>query len=105
MAATPPHPPAPVVLPENELHRTHFVAPVYPPRALVQGTTGWVDIEFTVARDGSTRDATIRGSEPMGVFDRAALESVAHWRYEPRVVNGIVLDQRVAARVRFQLKD
>lgn len=104
-AATPPQPPTPVVLPENELHRTHFVAPEYPPRALEQGTTGWVDIEFTVARDGSTRDATIRGSEPMGVFDRAALESVARWRYEPRVVNGIVVDQRVAARVRFELKD
>ncbi len=87
------------------MHRTHFVAPEYPSRALERGTTGWVDIEFTVARDGSTRDATVRGSEPMGVFDRAALESVVRWRYEPRVVDGIVVDQRVAARVRFQLKD
>jgi TonB family protein len=104
-AATPQKLPVPVVLPENELHRTHFVAPEYPPRALAQGTTGWVDIEFTVARDGRTRDATIRGSEPMGVFDLAALESVARWRYEPRVVNGIVVDQRVAARVRFKLRD
>jgi protein TonB len=104
-AAAPPKLPAPVVLPENKLHRTHFVAPEYPPRALKQGTTGWVDIEFTVARDGSTRDATVRGSEPMGVFDRAALEAVARWRYEPREVNGVVVDQRVAARLRFELKD
>ncbi|MSQ92034.1 MAG: TonB family protein [Gammaproteobacteria bacterium] len=80
-AASPPKPVAPVVLPESKLHRTHFVAPEYPPRALAQGTTGWVDIEFTVARDGSTHDATVRGAEPMGVFDRAALESVARWRY------------------------
>jgi TonB family protein len=104
-AASSPKPVAPVVLPENEMHRTHFVAPEYPPRALERGTIGWVDIEFTVARDGSTRDATVRGSEPMGVFDRAALQSVARWHYEPRVVNGIIVDQRVAARVRFQLKD
>jgi len=41
----------------------------------------------------------------MGVFDRAALESVARWRYEPRVVNGAIVDQRVSARVRFELKD
>jgi len=105
VAVSPPKPVAPAVLPENEMHRTHFVAPEYPSRALERGTTGWVDIEFTVARDGSTRDATVRGSEPMGVFDRAALESVVRWRYEPRVVDGIVVDQRVAARVRFQLKD
>jgi TonB family protein len=104
-AVSPPLPAASVVLPEHELHRTHFVAPEYPPRALERRTNGWVDIEFTVARDGSTRDVTVRGSEPMGVFDRAALESVARWRYEPRVVNGVVVDQRVAARVRFELKD
>ena len=98
-----PKPQAPAVLPENEMHRTRFVKPVYPQRALERGTTGWVDLEFTVARDGSTKDATVRGSEPMGVFDRAALDSVARWRYEPRVVNGVIVDQRVAARVRFEL--
>ena len=96
---------APAVLPENALKRTYFVQPVYPPRALERGVTGWADIEFTVARDGSTRDATVRAAEPMGVFERAALESVARWRYEPRVVNGAVVDQRVTARVRFQLAD
>ena len=104
-AVSPPTPAAPVVLPETALQRTYFVRPVYPPRALERSVAGWVDIEFTVARDGSTRDATVRGSEPMGVFDRAALESVAHWRYQPRAVNGAVVDQRVAARVRFELKD
>ena len=103
--ASPPKPAAPVVLPETELHRTYFSSPVYPPRALERGTTGWVDIEFTVTRDGSTRDATIRAAEPAGVFDRAAIEAVARWRYEPRVVDGVVVDQRVAARVRFELKD
>ena len=96
---------APVVVPENELNRIHFVAPEYPSRALEQGTAGWVDIEFTVARDGSTRDATIRGSDPMGVFDLAALDAVAHWRYEPRAVNGVAIDQRVATHVRFELKN
>ena len=101
----PPQPPAPAVLPENEMHRTYFVKPVYPARALERGTTGWVDIEFTVTRDGSTRDATVRAAEPMGVFDRAALDSVARWRYEPRVVDGAIVDQRVAARVRFELSD
>ena len=104
-AISPPKPAAPVVLPETALQRSYFVSPVYPPRALEQGVAGWVDIEFTLTRDGSTRDATIRAAEPMGVFDRAALDSVARWRYEPHVVNGIVVDQRVAARVRFELKD
>ncbi len=104
-AASPPRPAAALVLPENALNRTRFVRPAYPSRALERGISGWVDIEFTVASDGSTRDATVRASEPAGVFDRAALDSVARWRYEPRVVNGAVVDQRVAARVRFELAD
>lgn len=104
-AAAAPRPAAPLVLPENALNRTRFVKPAYPSRALERGISGWVDVEFTVASDGSTRDATVRASEPAGVFDRAALDSVARWRYEPRMVNGTVVDQRVAARVRFQLAD
>ena len=97
--------PEPAVLPENALRRTRFVQPEYPVRALERGTQGWVDIEFTVATDGTTRDAMVRAAEPAGVFDRAALQAVARWRYEPRVVNGSVVDQRVEARVRFQLKE
>ena len=97
--------PQPAVLPENSLRRTRFVPPDYPARALERGTQGWVDIEFTVAADGTTRDAMVRAAEPAGVFDRAALQAVARWRYEPRVVDGIVVDQRVEARVRFQLKE
>jgi TonB family protein len=97
--------PEPAVLPENKLRRTRFVPPEYPPRALERGTQGWVDIEFTVTADGTTRDAMVRAAEPAGVFDRAALQAVGRWRYEPHVVNGAVVDQRVEARVRFQLKD
>ena len=97
--------PQPAVLPENSLRRTRFVPPEYPARALDRGTQGWVDIEFTVAADGTTRDAIVRAAEPAGVFDRAALQAVGRWRYEPRVVDGIVVDQRVEARVRFQLKE
>ncbi len=98
-------PPPPAVLPENAMRRTRFVAPQYPVRARERGTEGWVDIEYTVNKDGTTRDASVQAAEPAGVFDRAALDAVARWRYEPRVVNGSVIDQRVEARLRFQLED
>jgi TonB family protein len=93
------------VMPENSLRRTRFVPPEYPARALDRGTQGWVDIEFTVAADGTTRDAVVRAAEPADVFDRAALQAVGRWRYEPRTIDGVAVDQRVEARVRFQLKE
>jgi protein TonB len=95
--------PEPAVLPESTLKRTFFAPPEYPPRARDRSTEGWVDLEFTVTRDGVTRDAVVTGAEPEGVFDRAALDAVKRWRYEPRLVGGTVVDQRVKARVRFRL--
>jgi len=77
----------------------------YPARALERGTQGWVDIEFTVATDGTTRDVAVRAAEPAGVFDRAAVQAVGRWQYQPRVVNGTPVDQRVHARLRFALED
>ncbi len=97
-------PPQPTVLPEKEMRRTRFIAPTYPDRARERGTEGWVDIEFTVKTDGTTGDGVVKAAEPAGVFDRAALAAVERWRYEPRVVSGMVVDQRVAARLRFQLE-
>ncbi|HEU0223936.1 MAG TPA: energy transducer TonB [Steroidobacteraceae bacterium] len=93
------------VLPESALKRTKVVAPTYPQRALEKGTEGWVDVEFTLAADGSVRDAAIKASEPAGTFDRAALNAVERWRYEPYLVNGAVTEPRVSARLRFEIKD
>jgi protein TonB len=95
----------PTVLPESAMRRTAFMAPAYPARARERGTEGWVDLEFTVSTDGTTRDAEVRESEPAGTFDRAALDAVKRWRYEPRVVDGNVVEQRVQARLRFRLSE
>ena len=95
----------PAILAENKLRRTAFMAPAYPARARERGTEGWVDLEFTVAKDGTTRDAVVRAAEPAGTFDRAALDAVKRWRYEPRVVGGNVVEQRVETRLRFRLSE
>jgi protein TonB len=105
VARATPAPSEPAVLPESALRRTAFMAPAYPARARERGTEGWVDLEFTVATDGTTQDAVVRAAEPAGTFDRAALDAVKRWRYEPRVVGGNVVEQRVEARLRFRLAD
>jgi protein TonB len=105
VARATPAPAEPAVLPESALRRTAFMAPAYPARARERGTEGWVDLEFTVATDGTTQDAVVRAAEPAGTFDRAALDAVKRWRYEPRVVGGNVVEQRVEARLRFRLAD
>jgi TonB family protein len=103
--AAPAAAPEPTIIAENRMNRTFFLAPTYPDRARARNTEGWVDLEFTVTRDGTTRDAVVRAAEPAGTFDRAALDAVKRWRYEPRVENGQVVDQRVETRLRFRLSE
>jgi protein TonB len=90
--------PEPKVIPESRLKRTSFAPPVYPDRARERATEGWVDLEFTVATDGTTTNIVVRAAEPEGTFDNAAVSAVRRWRYEPRVA-----EQRVEARLRFRL--
>ena len=54
-----------------------------PYRAKKNGTTGWVEVELTVGRDGQVEDATVVHAEPPGVFERAALRAARKWRYCP----------------------
>jgi TonB family protein len=100
----PPVDAAPKVIPESQMRRTFFIAPSYPARALERETQGWVDLEFTVAKDGTTRDLIVIEAQPAGVFDRAATDAVKRWRYEPKVVSGTIVEQRVQTRLRFRLE-
>ena len=90
-------------LPEHMLSPIVHRPAAYPVRARERGIEGWVEVEFTVAADGTTRDPVVTAAEPRGVFDDAVLEAIGAWRYEPRVVAGQAIDQRVVARIRFQL--
>ncbi len=76
------------VVAADALDRIATRDPVYPAQALRNGTKGWVELAFTVTSNGSVRDIEIVAAEPRGVFDSAASDAVAAWRFRPRVVNG-----------------
>ena len=86
------------------LKRVREVPPVYPRDAERQKISGWVDVEFTVAPDGTTQDQVVRGAEPQRMFDQAAIDAVKRWRFEPIKRDGAAVAQRAAVRIRFELK-
>ncbi|XOV84136.1 MAG: energy transducer TonB [bacterium] len=63
--------------------------PIYPAEAKAQGLQGDVVIRYTVTPQGAVVDAEVVSSEPPGVFDRAALDAVNSWRFNPQVVDGV----------------
>jgi len=64
------------------------VQPIYPRRALERGIEGYVIVQFTVTKQGTTKDIKVVESHPPGVFDRAAVQAAAKFKYKPRVVDG-----------------
>jgi TonB family protein len=85
------------------LKQTRNVSPEYPTLARERGTSGWVDVEFTVRSDGTVSDITVAGAEPAGVFEQAALSALRKWRYQPMQRNGQAVDQRAKLRIRFAI--
>lgn len=67
----------------NELRAVSTPAPRYPPEALRAGTSGEVQVEFTVATDGSVSNARVVRANPPRVFDREAVAAVRRWRFQP----------------------
>jgi protein TonB len=57
--------------------------PKFPPDAYRSGTSGEVEVEFTVGADGSVTTARVVRASPPRVFDREALAAVKRWRFQP----------------------
>lgn len=81
------------------------VAPVYPARAASRGLEGYVVVEYTVTRTGTTRDIGVIESSS-SLFERAAVDSAAKYKYKPRVINGEAVEvPGVRTKITFQLED
>ena len=80
---------------------TSRVNPSYPPRAQRRGMEGFVEVAFTIRRDGSVEASSIRvtNAQPRRVFDDAARDAISQWQFEPsdRLRNA-------TQRIEFQLR-
>lgn len=92
-------------LPDRDLTPVATPEPRYPPEAFRRRVEGWAEVEFTVTADGKTRDIAVVDATPRGVFDAAAADAIASWRYLPRVANGRPVQQRTSVTVRFSVDD
>lgn len=75
--------PAPAAQAPAQLRPLSTPAPRYPQEALRSGTSGEVQVEFTVGVDGSVTSARVVRADPPRTFDREALTAVRRWRFEP----------------------
>jgi protein TonB len=79
--------------------------PVYPDQALDRLISGWVEMEFTVAKDGTVQDVVVLSSEPRRIFDTAATNAMKRYRFAPVLRDGQPVEQRATMRMRFAAQD
>jgi len=91
------------VAPAGELSLVESASAVYPRSAIAAGTTGWVEVHFSVDRNGVTRDVTVVDAEPVGEFEEAAIAALEQYRFEPFVLDGRTYERRLRLRMRFEL--
>lgn len=76
---------------DGEMIPLTVVQPEYPRRAAQTGKEGYCTVEFTVAANGTTKDAFVVDC-PDSVFQNAALKAAEKIKYKPRVVDGQPVD-------------
>jgi protein TonB len=110
--ATPPPSAAPAPAPEpapvgetRDARMTKAPQPEYPATAARNRQSGWVEVEFTVAADGSVQNARAVSSSPPRVFDREAVRAIEQARFEPRLDKGQPIATNLRRRIEFKLGD
>jgi protein TonB len=88
---------------ENLLARIKSLTPQYPRVAEVRNIEGWVELGYTVTDTGKVIDVNTLSSNPVGVFEAAAMEAVSQMRYQPVKQNGKAIAVGTKIRVTFRL--
>lgn len=79
--------------------------PRYPAHELRRNQQGWVVLNYIVTDDGQVIEPVIEESSGSPAFERAAIQTVEDWRYEPALLNGEPVQQcKTRVRIAFAIR-
>lgn len=84
--------------------KVEFPRPVYPPELRRRGITGLVKLRVRVGVDGRVRAASVYRTSGHAAFDRAALDVIRRWRFEPARQAGVAVEMEIAVPIRFTIE-
>jgi TonB family protein len=85
--------------------KLHDVRPAYPESMRAEGREADVQLEATIAGDGSVSAAHVVSAQIHPDFAIAAIDAVRQWRYSPTLLNGKPIEVVMTVTVRFSLSD
>jgi TonB family protein len=90
-------------MPEQSLTRLNKLEVQYPARALQDNVEGWVELTYTVGRDGSVTNVKTLDSTPPKVFDASASKAVNRLRYRPVMQGGKTIAVVTQVRIIYRI--
>jgi protein TonB len=78
---------------------------MYPRDAAMNGTEGWVKVEFTITEVGTVKDPRVIEAEPPRIFNREAIRAILKWKFKPRVIDGVAIERRATQVIDFTLDE
>jgi TonB family protein len=86
---------------------TRIVEPAYPPRALAEGRTGYIDVQGRVSPLGVLQDIKYSPEDPeSAVFIDAVRRAIRDWEFQPPVGRDCQpSDERITNRIWFEIAD
>ena len=76
--------------------------PAYPRSSLRSGVSGNVQLRIEVGADGVPTDVEVVGSSHNRELDRAAVQAVRRWRFQPAMRNGVPEAASVQQTISFE---
>ncbi len=81
------------------------IAPQYPRKALMAKIEGWVKIKFTITAGGTVSNPEVVDAKPRRIFDREAIRAILKFKFKPKIVNGVGVEQVATQTIEFDLPD
>lgn len=81
----------------------YMAPPEYPSEAASKKISGRVVLQFVVAPDGWACESQVISAEPEGVFEEAALDALADYRFQPALKDGKPVACTVKMPVNFDI--
>ena len=75
----------------------------YPRRAKAKDIEGYVVISLLIDKSGKVSTAKVIESEPVGIFEEKALQTIKSWLFEPARYKGKAVDSWANQTIRFEL--
>lgn len=89
---------------EGDIIPVVVIRPMYPREAAMNGTEGWVKVEFTITETGTVKNPRVVDAQPPRVFNREAIRALLKWKFKPRVVDGIAVERQATQVIDFTLE-